>query len=206
LAYLPNLGRVRLRLSAKGYNREEIEKEMDSQIQQLLTYIEDIFVGFEEDESIEVIVGKKLTEQGKTLSVAESCTGGKIAERITANAGASNYFKGSVVSYATEAKKNVLKVPKDIISKYSVVSSQVAETMAKNVQKLFNSDFAISTTGNAGPTKGDANAEVGTVIIALATPDSVYSQEFMFGKGRIKVINKASNKAFEMLLKEILKN
>ncbi len=206
LAYLPNLGRVRLRLSAKGYNREEIEKEMDSQIQQLLTYIEDIFVGFEEDESIEVIVGKKLTEQRKTLSVAESCTGGKIAERITTNAGASNYFKGSVVSYATEAKKNILKVPKDIISKYSVVSSQVAEAMAKNARELFKTDYAISTTGNAGPTKGDSNAEVGTVIIAIATPDSVYSQEFMFGNGRIKVINKASNKAFEMLLKEILKN
>jgi len=206
LAYLPNLGRVRLRLSAKGYNREEIEKEMDSQIQQLLIHIEDIFVGFEEDESIEVVVGKKLTEQSKTLSVAESCTGGKISERITANSGASNYFKGSVVSYATEAKKNILKVPQDIISKYSVVSSQVAEAMAKNARELFNTDYAISTTGNAGPTKGDANAEVGTVIIAIATPDSVYSQEFMFGNGRIKVINKASNKAFEMLLKEILKN
>lgn len=206
LAYLPNLGRVRLRLSAKGFNREEIETEMDSQINQLLAQIEDIFVGFEEDESIEVIVGKNLTEQGKTLAVAESCTGGKIAERITANAGASNYFKGSIVSYATATKENVLKVPKDLISKYSVVSSQVAEAMAKNARELFKTDYAISTTGNAGPTKGDADAAVGTVFIAIATPDTVYSQEFMLGKERIKVINKASNKAFEMLLKEILKN
>jgi nicotinamide-nucleotide amidase len=172
----------------------------------LLAQIEDIFVGFEEDESIEVVVGKNLTKQRKTLAVAESCTGGKIAERITANAGASNYFKGSIVSYATATKENVLKVPKDLISKYSVVSSQVAEAMAKNARELFKTDYAISTTGNAGPTKGDADAEVGIVFIAIATPDMVYSQEFMFGKGRIKVINKASNKAFEMLLKEILKN
>lgn len=206
LAYLPNLGSVRLRLSAKGYNREEIESEMDSQIEQLLIYIDDIFVGFEEDESIEVIVGKKLVELGKTISIAESCTGGKIAERITTNAGASNFFKGSIVSYATNTKENILKVPADIISKYSVVSNQVAESMAKNAKIMFKTDYSIATTGNAGPTKGDADAEVGTVIIAIATPNSVYSEKFMFGKGRTKVINKASNKAFEMLLKEILKN
>ncbi len=206
LAYLPNLGRVRLRLSAKGFNREEIEGEMDSLIKQLLILIEDIFVGFEEDESIEVIVGKKLIEQGKTLSVAESCTGGKLAEQITSHSGASNFFKGSIVSYATDAKENILKISSDVISKYSVVSSQVAEAMAKNAQKIFKTDYAIATTGNAGPTKGDADAEVGTVFIAVATPVSVYSEKFMFGKGRVKVINKASNKAFEMLLKEILKN
>ena len=206
LAYLPNLGRVRLRLSAKGFNREEIEGEMDSLIKQLLTLIEDIFVGFEEDESIEVIVGKNMIEQRKTLSVAESCTGGKLAEQITSHSGASNFFKGSIVSYATDAKVNILKISSEIISKYSVVSSQVAEAMARNTQKIFKTDYAIATTGNAGPTKGDADAEAGTVFIAIATPVSVYSEKFMFGKGRIKVINKASNKAFEMLLKEILKN
>ena len=206
LAYLPNWGRVRLRLSAKGFNKDEIKSEMDSLIKELLTYIEDIFVGFEEDESIEVIVGKKLSEQKKTLSVAESCTGGKIAEAITANSGASVYFKGSIVSYATQVKENVLKIPQDLIAKHSVVSNQVAEAMAKNVKKMFKTDYAIATTGNAGPTKGDADAEVGTVIIAIATPSSIFSEQFTFGKGRTKVINKAANKAFEMLLEEILKN
>ena len=206
LAYLPNLGSVRLRLSAKGFNREEIESEMDSQIKELLTHIEDIFVGFEEDESIEVIVGKKLVELEKTLSIAESCTGGRISERITFNSGASKYFKGSIVSYATQVKENILNIPIKIISKHSVVSSQVAEAMAQSVQHLFKTDYAIATTGNAGPTKGDADAEIGTVFIAIATPNSVFSEKFMLGKGRVKVINKASNKAFEMLLKEILKN
>ncbi len=206
LAYLPNLGSVRLRLSAKGFNKEEIVTEMESQIKQLISYVEDIFIGFEEDESIQAIIGKKLTEQSKTLSVAESCTGGKIAELITANSGASKYFKGSIVSYATQVKKEILNISEDIIDEHSVVSKQVAEAMAKNVKQLFKTDYAIATTGNAGPTKGDANAEVGTVYIAIATPNSVFSEKFTFGNGRIKVINKASNKAFEMLLKEILKN
>ncbi len=206
LAYLPSLGRVRLRLSAKANDKEVVVSEMEKQISELLPQIQDIFVGFEEDHSIEAIIGKKLTELGKTLATAESCTGGKIAEQITAIPGASNYFKGSVVSYATQAKIDVLKVDADIIDKYSVVSTQVAEAMAVQAQKLFKTDYAISTTGNAGPTKGDGDAEVGTVCIALASPQGIFSEEFHLGNHRTKVINKAVNKAFELLQKEIFKN
>jgi nicotinamide-nucleotide amidase len=205
LAYLPSLGRVRLRLSAKGIDREAIETEMQNQINLLLPQIKDIFVGFEEDESLEVIIGKELTILGKTLATAESCTGGKIAESITAIAGASNYFKGSIVSYATQAKIDLLLVPEELINTFSVVSSQVAEAMATSALKLFKTDYAIATTGNAGPTKGDADAEVGTVFIAIATKNEVYSEKFNFGNHRTKVINRAVNKAFEMLQKEILK-
>ena len=171
----------------------------------LLPQIEDVFVGYEEDESIEAVIGKQLTEKGKTVAVAESCTGGHIAKSFTANAGASAYFKGSVVSYATESKVNILKVSAEDIKTHSVVSKVVAETMAKNVRRLFNSDYAISTTGNAGPSKGDSDAEVGTVWIAIATKDNVYSEVFNFGNHREKVIVRATNKAFEMLKKEILK-
>jgi len=206
LAYLPNLGMVRLRLSAKGTNEKLLIAEMDKQLELLLPQIEKEFAGFEENGALEVLIGEKLTNLGKTLATAESCTGGKIAERITANSGASVYFKGSVVSYATEAKINVLKINKDLIDKYSVVSTQVAEAMAKSVQKLFKTDYVIATTGNAGPTKGDANAEVGTVCIAIATPNGVFSKIFSLGNHRTKVINKAVNKAFEMLQKEIFKN
>lgn len=205
LAYLPNLGRVRLRLSAKSFDSKQIEEEMEQQIQKLLPIIDDVFVGFEEDVSIEAILGNKLIELNKTLAVAESCTGGKISERITVNAGASAYFKGGIVGYATEIKQDVLGISKKVIDKHSVVSRQVAEAMAKNVQRIFNSDFAIATTGNAGPTKGDSDAEVGTVYISIATPDRIFSQKFNFGNSRTKVINKATNKAFELLLKEILK-
>ncbi len=205
LAYLPSMGRVRLRLSAKSTDKSTIEVEMQKQIDLLLPQISDIFVGFEEDESLEVIIGKQLTLLGKTLATAESCTGGKVAESITSIAGASNYFKGSIVSYATQSKIDVLKIPEDLINKYSVVSSQVVESMAKNVLQLFKTDYAIATTGNAGPTKGDADAEVGTVYIAIATKKGVYSEKFNFGNHRTKVINRAVNKAFEMLQKEILK-
>ncbi|MBQ0786831.1 MAG: competence/damage-inducible protein A [Oceanihabitans sp.] len=207
LAYLPNLGKVRLRLSAKGDNKEEIIKEVEEQIRLLLPQIEAYFTGFEDqEESLEALIAKELHLSNQTLATAESCTGGKIAERITAMSGASSYFKGSVVSYATEIKIEVLKVPKALIAKHTVVSAEVAEAMAVNVLQLFKTDFAIATTGNAGPTKGDADAEVGTVFIAIATKNNVYSQKFTFGKPRIKVINKAVNKAFEMLQKEILKN
>lgn len=205
LAYLPSLGRVRLRLSAKSRDKALVESEMEKQINTLLPQIKDIFVGFEEDESIEALIGKQLVSLGKTLSAAESCTGGKIAESITANSGASQYFNGSIVTYATASKINILNIPESLIKEYSVVSSQVAEAMATSVLKLFKSDFAIATTGNAGPLKGDADAEVGTVYIAIATKNNVFSEKFNFGNHRIKVINKAVNKAFEMLQKEILK-
>jgi len=207
LAYLPDLGKVRLRLSAKGFDKENIKTEIQKQIDAVLPLIEDNFFGFEEEEgAVESIVAKKLTSKGQSLSVAESCTGGKIAERFTIHAGASNYFKGSVVSYATDSKINVLGISKEIIDTYSVVSAQVAEAMASQVLKLFGSDYAVATTGNAGPTKGDSDAEVGTVFIAIATKKEVYSEKFMLGNHRTKVINKAVNKAFEMLLKEIFKN
>ncbi|WP_250434074.1 competence/damage-inducible protein A [Hanstruepera flava] len=205
LAYLPGLGRVRLRLSAKAMDKDLVKTEMQKQVETLLPQIQDIFAGFETDDSLEAIVGKQLTHLGKTLATAESCTGGKIAESFTAIPGASNYFKGSVVSYATEAKVDVLHVSEALIKKHSVVSQEVAEAMAMGALKLFKTDYAIATTGNAGPDKGDSDAEVGTVFIAIANKDAVYSEEFNFGNHRKKVIRKAVNKAFEMLQKEILK-
>ena len=125
---------------------------------------------------------------------------------FTAVAGASAYFKGSVVSYATDAKINVLGISKDVIAEYSVVSKEVASAMALSVQKIMQTDYAIATTGNAGPTKGDADAELGTVCIALATPNGVIVEEFNFGQPREKVIDRAVIKSLEMLQKEILKN
>ncbi|MGV8815684.1 MAG: competence/damage-inducible protein A [Gelidibacter sp.] len=205
LAYLPSLGRVRLRLSGKSMDKQLIQKEIKHQIELLLPQIQDIFVGFESAESIEAVIGQQLTAMGKTVATAESCTGGKIAESFTAIAGASQYFKGSVVSYATQSKIDVLKIDAQLIKEFSVVSSQVAEVMAKSALKLFDTDYAIATTGNAGPTKGDADAEVGTVFIAIATKDNVWSDRFTFGNHRHKVINRATTKAFEMLEKEILK-
>ena len=202
LAYLPNLGKVRLRLSAKGFNEAKVKAEVERQIETVLPLIKDVFVGYEDsNQTLEAVLGAELTKQNLTLATAESCTGGKIAEVFTANAGASSFFKGGLVTYATQSKIDVLGVPEAIIKTHSVVSAPVAEAMAKNVRKLYNSDFGIATTGNAGPEKGDSEAEVGTVFIALATKNGVVSHKFELGNHRVKVINKAVNKALETLQK-----
>lgn len=207
LAYLPSLGKMRLRLSSKGFDLKEVNRSVQAEIDKVIPLIKDEFAGFEEENgSVEVIIANQLTKLGKTLAIAESCTGGAVAEQFTIHPGASAYFKGGVVTYATESKINILGVSKDDINSYSVVSSQVAESMAKNVLRIFQSDYAIATTGNAGPDKGDSQEEVGVVFIAIATKDKVFSEKFMLGIHRVKVINKAVNKALEMLLKEIFKN
>tara|TARA_R110002051_G_scaffold320989_1_gene407494 strand:+ start:139 stop:1389 length:1251 start_codon:yes stop_codon:yes gene_type:complete len=205
LAYLPSLGKVRLRLSGKGEEQKRVEAIIASEVAKLYAIIGDLIYGEEDDETIEEVVGKLLTQKKMTLSTAESFTGGKIAEQITSIPGASIYFKGSVVSYATETKINVLQVPKDLIDKYSVVSGQVAEAMAKNVREILKTDFSIATTGNAGPSKGDSDEEIGTVFIAIATPKGVFSEKYKMGSERERVVQKSVYKAFEMIEKEISK-
>ena len=206
LAYLPSLGKVRLRLSATGKDKKALEKSVDSQMEILEEMLSDIAVGFEGETSIAELIGKILTEKGMTYSVAESCTGGRIASEITQYAGASSAFTGGIIPYDTGLKTKILGVPKNIIEQYNVVSIPVAEEMAKRCCKLFESDYSIATTGIAGPTKGDGEDEVGTVCIAIGTPNGVVSEKFSFGNDRYRVIEKAANKALEMLLKEISKN
>ena len=206
LAYLPNMGKVRLRLSAKGNDKETVDSIMDDLVQQLVLLVKDIFIGFEEDGAMEAVIQQLLVDHKQTLSTAESCTGGNIAKMITSVAGASQFFSGSVVTYSAKAKKEILKVSSKTIEKYSVVSKQVAKEMAVNCKKLFDTDYAIATTGNAGPTTDKTDKTVGIVFIALATPDRVLVEEFNFGQPREKVIQRASVKSMELLRKEILKN
>jgi nicotinamide-nucleotide amidase len=206
LAYLPSPGRVRLRLTARGTNKQQLEDTIAENVKLLDAIIHDIIVGFEEEDTIEVVLGRILKEKQLTVATAESCTGGKIAQLFASVPGASAYFKGSVVCYATEVKMNVLGISMDLIAQHSVVSKEVASAMALSVQKIMQTDYAIATTGNAGPTKGDADVEVGTVCIALATPNGVIVEEFNFGQPREKVIDRAVIKSLEMLQKEILKN
>lgn len=206
LAYLPSPGRVRLRLSARGTDEGLLKKAIAENVVLLTKLIGDIIVGYDDSETIEVVLGRILTQQKKTISTAESCTGGKIAQVLTSISGSSAYFKGSIVSYAKETKVNVLKVSEETIKKYSVVSEEVAKEMVLSVQKIMNTDYAISVTGNAGPTKDDTDEEIGIVFIALATPENVIVEKFNFGQPREKVIDRAVNKSLEMLQKEILKN
>ncbi len=203
-AYLPNLGAVRLRLSAKGKDKEKLNERVDAEIEKLYALIGEIIVGFEKEGAIEVQLQNRFIETKHTLAVAESCTGGKIAARFCAVPGASQYFKGGIIAYATEIKENVLGVSQELINTHSVVSAPVAEAMAMEVRKKLGATIGVSSTGNAGPSKGDSDADLGTVFIGIATEKSVVSHKFYLGEHREKVIGKAVNKAMELLYKELM--
>ena len=204
LAYLPSLGRVRLRISGKGPDRKSINDKIDREIDKLLPLIKDIFIGYEDVSPFEEKIQAQFLIKNKTLSLAESCTGGEISARLAKVPGASKYFVGSIISYQTQSKSDLLSVPKNIIERNSVVSKQVAEMMAQNVRKKFNSSIGVATTGNAGPSKGDSDAEIGTVWIAISSDKRIISERFTFGKHRERVIGKAVNKALEMVYREIM--
>ena len=206
LAYLPSLGKVRLRLSSTGTDKFVITEAVDKQMETLVGILSDIAIGYEDETSMVEQIGKMLVAQNRSLSIAESCTGGRIASEITQYPGVSSFFQGGLVPYETSFKTKILGVPKELIEEYNVVSIPVAESMAIKCRELFQSDYALSTTGIAGPTKGDGEDEIGTVCIAIASPLGVVSEKFQFGNDRFRVIEKTANKAFEMLRKEILKN
>jgi len=206
LAYMPSLGRVRLRLSSKGTNESAIHAAIDQQVNGLKKLIGNIIVGYEGESSIEEVVANLLKARGKNLSTAESCTGGQIAKQMTIITGASQCFSGGVVTYATASKTKILGIPQSLILKYNVVSAEVAEAMALSVKKLYQTDYAVAATGIAGPDKGEGDKDIGTVYIGIATPERVFSEKFNFGNHRAAVIKRAANTALELLRKEILKN
>ena len=206
LAYLPSYGRVRLRLTARGVEEVSLNSDLDKKIVDLKLLVKDIFVGEEDNTSIERTVNELLSESKETLSLAESCTGGNISKMITAIPGASAFLKGALVAYSAEVKEALLHISPDLIKRYSVVSKEVASEMAAKSRELFSTDYAIATTGNAGPTTDETDKSVGVVFIAISSKSGVYVEEFFFGKPRAKVIERASVKALELLRKEILKN
>jgi len=203
LAYLPSPGRVRLRLSVKGDDKTRLHSEINNQVEKLKDILGDLIFGYD-DEPIENIVAKLLTDNSKTVCTAESFTGGKIANMLTSVPGSSKYYNGSVVCYSTQSKIDVLKVDAEVISNKTVVSREVAQQMAENAREMFNTDFAISTTGVAGPDKGEDGKDVGTAYIAFATKDKTIVQEHNFGQPREKMQGRAVAVAFDMLRKELL--
>ena len=148
-------------------------------------------------------IGEVLLRRGQTMATAESCTGGNIAHQITLVPGSSAWFKGGVVSYTNEVKMNVLQVPKDLIDRYTEVSTQVAEAMAEGARRITGADFAVSTTGIAGPTGATDNNPVGTVYIGVATPHKVVSARLVFGSDRQNNINNFTDAALKVLLGNI---
>lgn len=202
LAYLPQHGMVRLRLSGRHEDAELLHATLDSQIEKLTRLISEYIFAMQ-DQPIERTVFDLLINKGKTFASAESCTGGNIAHVITMIPGSSEVFKGTAVTYATPMKTKVLGVPAETIEQYGVVSQQVVELMASGVRNLMEADFGVATTGVAGPSGGTDENPVGTVWIAVASEQGVVSKRFNFGKDRENVINRATIAAYEMLREEI---
>ncbi len=198
LAYLPAAGIVRLRLSAYEVEGQAVSEEIERQFAELRTLIPDYVVGFE-TATVEEQVHHTLIERRATLALAESCTGGKIASKFTAMAGASAYLLAGVVAYANEAKTNILGVDAELIRRHGAVSEEVARAMAEGVRRLTGADYALSTTGIAGPTGGSAEKPVGTVWFALATPTETIALKHACGTDRGQVIDRATAYAIRLL-------
>lgn len=203
LAYLPSPMAVRLRLSAKGNNKQELEELVENEVKKLQQIIPENIYGYNQETMAEVI-GRVLKQNGKTLAVAESCTGGFISHLITSIAGCSAYYKGSVTAYSNEIKEKVLGVKTESIFEHGAVSEEVAKEMAIGVKTLLNADFAVATTGIAGPDGGSEEKPVGTVWIAVAGEKSIYAQKFVFGNNRERNIIRSGQTALQLLRNQIL--
>jgi nicotinamide-nucleotide amidase len=205
LAYLPSPGRVRLRLSAVGDNAAEVRSKLDDEVTKLVQLIPELVYGFDDD-TIEKVVGQLLKDAGKTVSTAESCTGGLVAHKITSIPGASAYFMGSVVSYSNEVKRKKLNVSEDNLQKFGAVSEAVVRQMAEGVRSSIGTDYAIATSGIAGPDGGSVEKPVGTVWISVAGPDGTIAKRFQFGHDRGRNIEISANAALNMLRKQLIEN
>ena len=207
LAYLPSPGMVKLRLSATGNDQQQVKELVDTEAKEVYELAADYVYGEEElgreVPTFQSILGKLLTEKNKTLAIAESCTGGYISHLITSVAGCSAYYKGSVIAYENEIKTAELNVSPDTLKTYGAVSVECAKEMAAGILKKFDTDYAIATTGIAGPTGETPEKPIGTVCIAIATRTNVHAQHFIFGNNRERNIKMAADMALSMLKKNI---
>jgi nicotinamide-nucleotide amidase len=204
LAYLPNPMSVRLRLSATGTDKTVLKHEVEEQIKQLQQIIPDHIFGYD-NETMAEVVGRLLKMRGKTLAVAESCTGGYISHLLTSVPGSSEYYKGGVTAYSNEVKKQLLGVNETSLAEYGAVSEQVAKEMALGVKQALQTDFAVSTTGIAGPDGGTDEKPVGTVWIAVSGENKVFATQYGFGSNRERNIIRSGQTALQLLRQIILK-
>lgn len=198
LAYLPNPSGIRLRLSAYDMEGGKAQELIDENFDELKRIIPEYILGYE-GSSVQESLARTLAERGQTLSTAESCTGGNIARLITSMAGSGDYFLGGVVAYTYDLKEKVLGVDRTFLDEHGAVNATVAEQMAGGVKRLTGSDYAISTTGVAGPGQGGESEPVGTVWIGIAHPGGVFSRKVRFGNLREQNIERSSAAALNML-------
>ncbi|HBX50745.1 MAG TPA: competence/damage-inducible protein A [Bacteroidales bacterium] len=203
LAYLPQPGILRLRISGTGSDKALLETKIQNKIEKLLKIIPDDIFGYDND-SLESVIGKLLMDRSATVSLAESCTGGYISHLMTSVPGSSKYFLGSLIAYSNEIKINELGIDKRIFRKEGAVSKEVVEQMATGILRKTGSDYSVATSGIAGPDGGSAEKPVGTIWIAVASHSGVFSQKYIFGKMRDVNIKRATATALNMLRKVIL--
>ncbi|WP_372947204.1 competence/damage-inducible protein A [Mariniphaga sp.] len=203
LAYLPNPMSVRLRLSAMGSDLNELKRQVQDEIERLKQLIPDHIFGFD-NETLAEVIGKMLLEKGQTLAVAESCTGGYISHLITSVPGSSGWYKGGTTAYSNEIKQNLLGVSVESLEKHGAVSEQVVREMATGARNKLNADFAVATSGIAGPTGGTEEKPVGTVWFAVAGPGNTVAEKFVFGDNRERNIIRSSQTALQILRKTII--
>ena len=205
LSYLPIGTRVKLRLTASGSSQEKLNQDLETEIQKLIPIIGDNIIATHEDK-IEKILGELLNERKLTISVAESCTGGELSRMVTSNTGSSKYFIGGIVCYATEKKIDILKVNPATIEEFTVVSEQVASEMAKGGQNLFKTDISVSTTGVAGPGKGEDGKDVGTVYYTIRIGnEETTSKLFLPHLERIDFMHFVSQKVLQDIVSLLIK-
>ena len=202
LAYLPNYGIVKLRLTGSSYDAAQLDAELNQCMAALCEILGDAIIAHQ-DLPLEQLIGVLLSNENKTLATAESCTGGQIAQRITSVPGSSAYFKGSVVAYSNEIKTGLLNVDADDLQNYGAVSRQVVEQMAVNVREMFGVDFSVATSGIAGPGGGTPDKPVGMVWIAVSSAEKLVSREFQFNLSREQNIERSTQSAL-LMLKEII--
>jgi nicotinamide-nucleotide amidase len=203
LAYLPQPGIVRLRLSGKGPADSSVSEQIDQEISKLKNIIPEYIFGYD-DQTLEEITAELLKANGFTLATAESCTGGYIAHLITSIPGSSRYFKGSVVAYSNEIKERELVVNPESLIKFGAVSERAVREMAANIRRKFNVDFAIATSGIAGPDGGTPDKPVGTAWIAVATPEDIRAEKYLFGDNRERNIRRTALQSLNMLRKILI--
>jgi len=203
LAYLPKDGVIKLRLTAKGANKTALTKRMEHTTSVLYRIIPEYIFGTGED-TLEQITGSLLKNENSTLSTAESCTGGRIAHLITSVPGSSNYYIGSIIAYSNRIKERILNVDPSLINNHGAVSREVVEAMAQGVRQYFNTDYAVATSGIAGPDGGSDEKPVGTTWIAVVGKKGIVSKQYLFGGNRNRNIKRASLAALNMLRKLIL--
>ncbi len=205
LAYLPSYGMVKLRLTATGNTKEEVEKELNPVFEELKIFVKDILVT-DEDEGLEIVTGKILIAKSKTMATAESCTGGNIARLITSVPGSSAYYKGSIVSYDNEVKENILGVKKETLKEFGAVSEQTVTEMVRGAVEKLNVDYAVAASGIMGPGGGSTEKPAGTIWIAAGNKEKVTTLLLNLRFDRKRNTEIASLTALNLLRKFILEN